>query len=270
MRPMSILAAGAFVLAAPLSAQTPGDPQPVAASSGPGIEFSTGLEYEEGKYGTGQKVETVSIPAGLRVSTGKVQLSATLPYVRVDAPGNVIGGGGLLGLPIVVDPTQPATRTRREGVGDLRLGAAYTVPSSSIGLTIASEVKVPTASQAKGLGTGEVDYAIAAELSKTVGRVTPFVGIGYSLPGDPEGYELRDSLSARAGAAVQMSPNVRGHVAYGYARSLSPLVPDEQQIATGLNANVSQRLSLGLYGSAGLSDGAPDVGAGVRLGFRIR
>ena len=131
----------------------------------------------------------------------------------------------------------------------------------------------PTVERSTGLdyregdyGTGEFDYALGAELSRSFGRVTPFVGVGYTMPGDPEHYDLGNSLSARAGAAVQMGKRVRGHVTYGYAQSISPLIPDEQQIATGINAGLSDRLSLGLYGAAGLSKGSPDVGAGVRLG----
>lgn len=275
MRQSIYLPAAAFLaFAAPASAAEQIGEQSSAihpASEGPSVELSTGLEYQQGEYGTGMRVETLSLPVGLRVATGPVQLSATLPYLRVDAPGNVVGGaGGPLGLPILVDPTQPATRDRREGIGDLKLGAAYTLPSSHIGFTLTSQLKLPTASRAKGLGTGELDVGVGAELSKSFGRVTPFVGIGYTMPGDPEGFDLRDSLSARAGAAVQLGDRVRGHVAYGYARSLSPLVPDEQQISTGLNAGLSKRLSLGLYGSAGLSEGSPDLGAGLQLGFKLR
>lgn len=240
-------------------------PQP----AGPAIESLTGLEYQQGEFGTGQRIETISIPTSLRVSTGQVQFSATLPYLRVDAPGNVVGGG-LLGLPIIIDPTEPATRIRRQGLGDLRLGAAYTVPSASVGLTFSGQAKVPTASRSKGLGTGEADYAVGAELSRRFGGVTPFVGVGYTMPGDPEGFDLQNSLAVRAGTAVQVSPRVRGHLVYGYAQSLSPLVADEQQVSTGIHASLSGSLSLGLWGSAGLSEGSPDIGAGVQLGFRIR
>ena len=197
-----------------------------AALAEPTVELSTGLDYREGDYGTGESIETWEVPTSLRVQSGQVIFSATLPYLRVDAPGNVVGGGGgILGLPIIVDPTEPPGRVRREGIGDLELGAAYTIP-----------------------------------------RVTPFVGVGYTMPGDPDQYDLGNSLSARAGAAVQMGKRVRGHVTYGYAESISPLIPDEQQISTGINAGLSDRLSLGLYGAAGLSKGSPDVGAGVRLG----
>ena len=243
-----------------------GPAAPVARSA---VEagVSAGFEYQEGNFGAAQRIETSSIPFSAYANKGRLQFGATLPYLRVDAPGNVVGGGGgILGLPIIVDPTEPPGRVRREGIGDLELGAAYTIPSEDIGLTFSGQVKVPTASTAKRLGTGEFDYALGAELSRSFGRVTPFVGVGYTMPGDPEHYDLGNSLSARAGAAVQMGKRVRGHVTYGYAESISPLIPDEQQISTGINAGLSDRLSLGLYGAAGLSKGSPDVGAGVRLG----
>lgn len=268
-----IMVATAVLVPMPAMAANQAHEQSTATRPAPSeraMELSSGMEYQKGKYGTGQKVETYSIPTNLRVSTGRFQFSATLPYLRIDAPGNVVGGGGsILGLPIIVDPTRPATRNRREGIGDLRLGAAYTMPSSSFDLTLLSQMKVPTASGRKRLGTGEIDYSVGAELSKRLGGVTPFVGIGYTIPGDPEGYDLRNSLSARAGVAAGLGSRVRGYVAYGYAQSLSPLVTDEQQISTGINAGLSDRLSLGLYGSAGLSQGSPDVGAGVQLGVKL-
>ena len=112
-------------------------------------------------------------------------------------------------------------------------------------------------------GAGPIPLAAQTPIEA---ELAPFVGVGYTMPGDPEQYDLGNNLSARAGAAVQMGKRVRGHVTYGYAQSISPLIPDEQQIATGINAGLSDRLSLGLYGATGLSEGSPDVGAGVRLG----
>lgn len=244
----------------------------VPAAAQTEAQFTTGLDYQQGEYGTGERIETLSVPNALAVTSGRVTLSAALPWQRIEGSGNAVGGGGLLGLPIVVDPTRPATRTARQGIGDLRLGAGYSLPEASLGgvaLTLSGQVKLPTASEAKGLGTGEVDYAAGAEISKSFGRVTPFAAVAYTMPGDPDGYELRDAVSARAGVAASLSDAVRGHVSYGYAQSLSPLVPDEQQVSTGLNAALGRRVSVGVYGSAGLSDGAPDVGAGLRLGLRL-
>lgn len=266
---LAILAA---LIAAPaLAEQAPEQGPAVRPALSGGAEMIAGLDYQDGEFGTGQDIATLSTYGGIRLSSGRFRFAATLPYLRIDAPGNVVGGGGgLLGLPILVDPTQPATRERREGVGDLRVAAGYAVPISAFDLTLSGEVKLPTASARKGLGTGKTDYAVAAEVSKTIGSVTPFVTVGYTLPGDPDGFELRDSLSAQAGAAVRLGSRVQGQLSYRYARSLSPLVPDAQQIATGLNAGLSDRLSLGLWGSAGLTEGAPAVGAGLQLGVRIR
>jgi len=267
-----IMAATAALAASPALANQAQEQSAVIrpAPSRTAVELSTGVEYQEGKYGTGQKIETTSIPTNLRISTGRLQFTATLPYVRIDAPGNVVGGGGgILGLPILIDPNQPATRNRREGIGDLKVGAAYTVPVSAIDLVLSSQLKVPTASRHDGLGTGEVDYSLGAEISKSFGIISPFVGVAYTMPGDPKGYDLRNSFSARGGIAAMLAPRVRGYVSYGYAQSLSHLIANERQISTGINAGLSNRLSLGLFGTAGLSQGSPDVGAGVQLGVRL-
>ena len=256
MRNRTILAAAAIASATPAMAE-------------PAAELSTGIEYQEGDYGTGERVETLSVRNAVRIEAGRTFFTASLPYHRLEAPGNVVGGGGgLLGLPIIIDPTEPPTRQVREGLGDLRLGVGHTLPRlGGVDLTLSGQVKLPTASARRGLGTGEIDFSIGAEAARTVGRVTPFAAISYTMPGNPDDFELRNSFAARGGVVAQLSSNLRGTLAYGYAQSLSPLVPDEQQLSTGLNVGLSRQLSLGLYGSAGLSEGAPDIGAGLQLGW---
>jgi hypothetical protein len=199
-------------------------------------------------------------------------LSASVPWQRLEGPGNAVGGGGLLGLPIIIDPTRPGTRQVREGLGDTRVSAAYTIPGESLGgvtVSLSGQAKLPTASARKGLGTGKADYTAGAEVSTRIGSIQPYAGVGYTLAGDPEGIELRNSVSARAGAALGLSDKITGHLGYGYARSLSPLVPDEQQIGTGISAAMGRGLTLGVQGTAGLSHGSPDVGAGLSLGLRL-
>jgi opacity protein-like surface antigen len=262
----------AAVWPAPAFAQEAARPAEAARPNRATAELTTGLEYQEGDYGTGERIELVSAPATLRVRTGRVTLSASVPWQRLEGPGNAVGGGGLLGLPIIIDPTRPSARQARQGLGDTRLAAAYTISGESLGglaVSLSGQAKLPTASARKGLGTGEVDYTAGAEISTRSGRVRPFAALGYTIPGDPEGFDLRNSLSARAGAALDLSDKVTGNVAYGYARSLSPLVPDEQQIGTGISAAIGRGLVLGLQGSAGLSDGSPDFGAGLSLGIRL-
>lgn len=269
-----ILSAAALAAALPCAAfaQEAGPPQTPRPNRAAAAELSTGIDYQEGDYGTGEQIETVSVPATLRIRTGRVTVVASVPWQRIEGPANAVGGGGLLGLPIIIDPTRPSNRQVREGLGDARVGAIYTIPRESlrgVSLSLTGQAKLPTAAVRKGLGTGEADYTAGAEVSTRIGRVEPFAAVGYTIPGDPAGFDLRNSLSARAGALLGLSGKVSGNVTYGYARSLSPLVPDEQQIGTGINAQLGHGLRLGVQGSAGLSDGSPDFGAGLSLGIRL-
>lgn len=239
------------------------------ASAEPAAELTTGLEFQEGNYGTGERIETVTIRNTVRVQSGRAQFYASLPWHRVEGPGNVTGGGGLLG-PILTDPGRPAGRMTRQGVGDLRVGAGYTLAApAGLDLSLLGEAKLPTASTSRGLGTGEMDFTVGGEVARSIGPITLFAGVSYTMPGDPDGSRLRNSVSARGGLAVQIAPQIRGHVSYGQARGLSPYIENERQLSTGIDARLSDRLSLGISGGAGLTAGSPDVGAAVRLGWRI-
>ncbi len=244
-----------LAVAAPLRAQ-------IAA------ETESTLEYQQGDFGTGEQIETVSARQTVRIRSGRAQVYASLPWQRIEAPANVVGGGGLLGLPIIIDPTRPSTRSVRQGIGDLRLGALYGVPApGGIDLRFGGEIKLPTAST--GLGTGETDLTIAAEAARSFGAVTPFLTLSYTMPGDPDGYRLRDSLAGRGGIGLQLRQGLRGTLSYGHARGTSPLVGNERLVASSIEASLGDGVSLGLTGQAGLSAGAPDLAVGVQLGWRL-
>lgn len=244
---------------------------PAGAAAQPAAEYATGVEYSEGDYFTGEEVEILTVHNIVRARAGRFHFSASLPWHRIEAPGNVVGGGGgPLGLPILIDPTQPATRDVREGIGDLRLGAGYALPRfAGVELNLNGQVKLPTAAAERGIGTGETDVIVGAEASRSFGAVTPYVALGYTMPGEPAAYDLRNAFSARGGLGVQLGRGLRGNLGYSHAESISAGLPDERMISTGINAALSPGLSLGVYGNAGLSEGAPDVGAGVSLGIRM-
>lgn len=266
MHACPVAVAALLLLASPAAAQQRGES--VSRPTRGHAELSAGVQYQTGDYGTGERIESSSVVTGARVTAGRVILSASLPYTHVDAPGNVVtGGGGLLGLPIIVDPTRPATRTRRRGLGDLRLGAAWVAPLRAIDLAAYGQVKLPTARS--GLGTGKADYAIGAEASKTLGSVTPFANITYTMPGSPSGYRLRNAWASQAGVNAALGSSLSGQVAYGYAQSPSSSLSDEQLISMRLTAGISSKLSLSALGGAGLSRSAPDATAAVQVGLRL-
>ncbi|MFL9841123.1 transporter [Sphingomonas sp. ST-64] len=265
----------AFALAAVLCASPALAQQPTAPAPGsnhdarPQFDISTGVDFERGDFGTGAQVDKIAIPLTAGVSIGSVRVSAQLPWVRVTAPANVIAPTGPLGLPILVDPTRPATRTTRQGLGDLRLGAAYDLPVQGIVASVRAAAKLPTASVDKGLGTGKADYSVGADVAKPLGAVTPYAGVTYTMAGDPEGFQLRNSFSGQAGAALRLGGSASAQLGYAYAQNPIEAGEDDQRIVGGLHADVGRSLSLGVYGSGGLSAGAPRLGGGVTLGLKF-
>lgn len=235
------------------------------------VTASVGADYSSGRYGTAQRISTASATASLRAKRKRVSVFAALPVVQVDAPGNVVAPGGPLGLPIFTDPGRPATRIRRSGLGDAVVGGSVQLIEPRphhLALALTGSAKLPTASAARGLGTGKADYTIQGEAA-VPGKVTPFAVIGHSFIGQPDTYRLRDVTSARGGVAVRVGPASEVSVAYSYASRPSDQATDRQEIGAGLDTALSRRLSLGVQGSAGLSRGAPDAGGGVRLGLRL-
>jgi hypothetical protein len=188
--------------------------------------------------------------------------------MRVTAPGNVVVPSGPLGLPILLDPRQPSAVQVRQGLGDAQLGVAYQLPVRGFAAAVRAGVKLPTASRSKGLGTGKSDYAVGADLSKSVGRVTPFAAVTYTVVGDPENIELKNSLAGQAGAAVRLGDASSAHLGVSYAQSASDAVEDEQRVFGGVNAPLGKSLSLGAYASAGVATHR-DVSGGLSLGLKL-
>ena len=259
-----------LALCSPVHAQSTEELPPSARQGRtPAVEVFSGVEVQQIELEDGQEVDKVSVPITARLTAGRLRITAQVPYTRVTGPRNVVAPSGPLGLPILVDPTQPAEVRRREGLGDVRVGLAYGLGISAVDVSLNTGVKLPTASADKGLGTGEVDYWVGADVSTTLGAVTPFAGINYTKVGDPELYELRDTISGEAGAALRLGRSASAHLGYSYSERASDLSRSEQRLFGGVNTAVGDRLSLGLYGSAGVT-GPADIGAGVSLGFGFK
>jgi hypothetical protein len=247
-----VLAAGfcAAVASSPVFAQT--------ADQGADLSITTGIDYSTGDYGTDTDTEILVVPVSARVSTGDLRFSASIPYIRIKGAGIVGGDGG----PIIVDPTSPPST--RSGIGDLTLGANYAIPEDrmGIGIDLGTRVKLPTAET--GLGTGKTDVSFSGELSRTFAMVTPFVQAGYRIMGDPDGIDLRNVWFGSVGASAAVGRSVL-LASYDYRQATSALTEDSQEVFGALSTPISRALDLTFYGSAGLSEGAPDVGVGAMI-----
>ncbi len=240
----------------------------LAQASGPAqtLSVTTGVDYSSGSYGAADDTSILVVPVSARLKAGDWRFSATLPYLQIDGASSIVGSGS--GGPIIIDPNAP--RIRRDGLGDLSLGATFSAlkeESAGFNLDVGASVKLATASASDGLGTGKTDYSVSADISKTFGAWSPFVTLGYRVPGDPDGFDLDNAVSVSAGTSVAIGDAV-AIVSYDYREATSALAEDGREIFGAFSAPLGGA-NWTLYGSVGLSDGSPDFGAGLMLTFGV-
>jgi hypothetical protein len=235
-----------------------------AAAHAEGLTVSTGIDYSSGNYGDTQKTEMYNVPVTGKYETGLWTFRLSLPLVRVTGPGNVVR----VGDDVVTLPGGSAERHTETGLGDLVGSAFYNVldeRTSEFGLDIGAKVKLGTADEDKGLGTGENDHAVQADVFKPIGAITAFGSLGYRFYGDPPGIDLRSVFYGSFGGTYRLSTETSVGLAYDFR----PPITDGGSRVSEATAFLSQRISrdwrLQCYGVKGFSDGSPDFAIGVML-----
>ena len=235
-----------------------------------GLSLSAGMDSSSGKYGATQATNILVMLTDLSFQTGDFRFSAALPYLNVEGPAYFVIGSG--GVPVVVNPRAGSNKTSRVGIGDLGLSATYSVPSDSIGgfdLDLTGRVILPTAGTSKGLSTGKTDFGFSADLSREMDIWTPFVTLGYRIPGEPTGYSLKSSPSVSIGTSVQTSEETLAIISYDYDAASSSSIADSHEVFGSLSWLCSDALTLTGYGEFGFSSGAPASGGGLLVTWKV-
>jgi Putative MetA-pathway of phenol degradation len=137
----------------------------------------------------------VEVEAGIELETTTNSYSLTAPFS--------FGFGVTDWLELAIKPSvlyqddQEASPRRAAGVGDLVLGAKALLPFRPFDLDLAlvPSLKIPTASESRGLGTGKVDAGLVFVMSKkfTDTRQLDF-NVGYTTLGKDSDVQLQDQL----------------------------------------------------------------------------
>lgn len=171
-----------------------------------------------------------------------------------------------------VAPNIASLKRKRDGFGDLTVGAAYLISDlgrSGVDLDLSARVKIPTASKASQLSTRKVDYSVGAELSKTLGRITPAVSATYRVYGDAPPWQFRNGFDLTAGATFALGQKSALVATYEYREAATRFIPDSHELILGASSPLSEKLRVTGYGSAGLSKGGSDLSGGVSLSFDL-
>ncbi len=187
--------------------------------------------------------------------------------MRIKSDGTFFAGLG--GTPLFVAPGIRSLPRVRSGLGDITLGAAYALPNPEargFDLEVSGRVKLPTASDSSQLSTGKADYSVGADVSKTMGRITPNLSATYRTYGDTRLWQFRNGFDVMAGVAYAVTPKSAVIVSYEYVQAASRFIGDSHEIVVGTSLPVGgDRFRLSGYGAAGLSRSAADVSGGISL-----
>lgn len=234
------------------------------------LSVSIGAIYASGDFGTSSNTSIWSSALGVRYRVGDWRLTASLPWMSIRSRSTIFTG--IDSIPVLVAPdTAPVKRTT-DGIGDLTLGAAYTIPvrGSSAEIELSGRAKINTAGNDSRLSSGKNDYAMGIELTRPIGRVAPFVSATYRFLGDTGRYRLRDGIAASAGASVQFGEHVFALASYHYAQSATRLVDDLHEVFLGVSTPLGRSpLRATGFATAGLSHGAAAVSTGIALSLRL-
>jgi hypothetical protein len=227
------------------------------------MTFSTGLDYSTGKYGSTSSTDIYFLPLTLKYEWGRSTLKTTLPYLRVTSGAT--------------------TRTTQDGMGDWMFSYGYSLfeqPRNGFLVDLIGKFKLATADESKGLGTGKNDYAAQIDLYYLAGALSPFMTVGYRMPGDPPGQNLRDVWYGTLGLGYKVSPSDSIGAMWDMRQASrtsgsGPVTVDvDGHVISGLNSSeltvywvhkFRPDIKMQVYAVKGFSDASADKGLGLMV-----
>ncbi len=224
------------------------------------IQFSLGADYSSGDYGTTPDTTMLAVPVGFKLKQGDFFVRASLPWLRVEGPAVPGDGGAIPGA----GPT-----ASRSGIGDLNLAAGYSLPiGDTTYFDMTGKVKLPTASEEKGLSTGTTDFTAEAELTQVFGMTSVSVRGGRRFNGSTAAFSLQDVW--QAGASIyHTAGDVTVGLDYDWREGALLTAPDRSELTGSIGFKLNDGFRIQGYAYTGLSDGSPDLGGGLQLIYRI-
>jgi hypothetical protein len=234
------------------------------------MTFRMGLGYDRGDFGSTQVTTASYVPFSFRYTGSLMELGVSSGVARI----NSVDGIRIIdGVPTRIGPR--GTPFRETGIADTMIRSRFFLVEdqgrdSAVPAVIPYfKVKLPTAAEEKGLGTGKVDYGFGAEVDKDVGPVFLLGEVGYTVVGKVPALGLRNRPSTSFGVGKQLTENFTTMGFVDWRRSIVDGNPNPAELVGVMNWRVSPAVSVTPNAYVGLTDGSPDFGAGLQFGFRF-
>jgi hypothetical protein len=224
------------------------------------VTVSTGIDYSTGKYGATESTDTLYMPFGVKYETGDWTLRATIPYVETNGPSNVSGAGA----DRVTLTNGTGARKKETGLGDIVLSGSWSALQQGPWLVeLGAKVKLATADENKGLGTGENDYAVQTDVYRTLDKHTLFGTLGYKKMGDPNGIDLKDPFYASLGWSFRATQASALGLSYDFRQKILDGGAPLREVTGFVTHKLDPHWKLQGYLVSGYSNASPDLGGGV-------
>lgn len=238
------------------------------------ITLITGYDYSSGKFNLPTRTNISYVPYALKYETGDWTLRASSGFISFAGPRNVITDDNGAPLLTDIDLTDAEARiiSRKSGFGDVYLSATYALENPYMDdffIDITGQIKLPTADENKGLGTGQVDYTAKLDAAYLIGSFMPFGTIGYRFVGKTPRYDLQNSFFASIGMAYYLTFDTSVGVSYDYRESATPGFNSPKEIFSYVDVQLDDHWGINFYGVVGLNNVTTDYGLGTQLRYKF-
>jgi hypothetical protein len=179
--------------------------------------------------------------------------------------GNVLVNVGSTG-------SSAGNKLSSSGVGDLLVNLTYELPAfseSSPIFDISYELKLPTADEHRGLGTGKIDGGLQIDAYQSFDTTTLFASLGWKYRQSSEIFgPLKSSMIASVGLAYAFNNQPQLGFIYDYRRPVSPLSGNTHELLPYISWTPVSDWSVMFYAVKGFTEDSADMGVGSQISFR--
>ena len=258
------------------------------------VRYSGSLHYATGSYYFTERTGSFYFNNGISMSGDKGSISLSVPFITQNTPwvsnvgtgilptggpknsmiGNNSNGGMRKGNRKIDLGTSDTLNYTQANFGDPSLSASLEVLSTKDRTTTISAnggIKLPLANPQKGFGTGKWDWGGGLSWSQRITAKTLLLANGmFWKLGDMDDLDFNNIVTYSAALGQSFSNGKwMGLISFSGTTQIIDNVDPPLTVATGVNMQTSDKVSLNSNLSIGLTESASDVSIGVGWSLKL-
>lgn len=222
--------------------------------------LSGGVFHSEGEYGNEAEQDDTQmryLPFTFKARQGPWTIRVQGSHIRVSGPGNV--GDGLV---------RSGDQKTASGLGDTVVGLDHGRVLSGWLIEPGIRLKLPTAQEDDGLGTGSRDVSAQLGLTGLFPQWRPFLLAGYKWRGHSPLIALQDGAYANLGVDHPLGETVSVGLGYDWRQATVSGNEDGSELFGYASWAWDARWKITFYAAQGHSDASADRTLGSQIQYR--